>query len=360
MPAENVIRTIRLLPKSDCVSTTIPTEFASHELVDGKFFYTIPEQMLNSVVNGVGHARGVGAENFDADLIRLELALGEICGDHSLRVGFHFGQPLLSMRLHPVPIVIAEDQKEAAGDLTGHASLEDKVKFINERIGRPVAQARAYLGWLLTNQDFLAERDEFCHSARKQIRAAGFPGAVQVPLPGTVGRQRRVNDPRNWTHRFRKLCEKWRLQTFIGPWLPEPLPLQASGKALGAKHVEGVANLSIPDIYSISGGGDVSEIVADALGVEHTPPEHLAEWFAINSRHNLSRNTIAAYSRRFELQHFMRVLYSRHADSLYRQGPRVREAMAEWLNVNEEVIRKDLQWLNGKLGRDWLTEPMPV
>jgi len=81
------------------------------------------------------------------------------------------------------------------------------------------------------------------------------------------------------------------------------------------------------------------------------------------------KKVIGVYGRLFLLQHFWRVLWSRHAQALDRSIGKVERAFASWLypSGNEVQIEasiasvhKDLGMLaKARSGPDWFTRPSP-
>ena len=71
--------------------STVPPTHRNHPLVKNGFFYTVPEQLLKST------CRPQVGESFEVDeaLLRLELDLSQISGDHGSRVGFWNEVPII-------------------------------------------------------------------------------------------------------------------------------------------------------------------------------------------------------------------------------------------------------------------------
>src|SRR5262249_19276815 len=90
------------------------------------------------------------------------------------------------------------------------------------------------------------------------------------------------------------------------------------------------------------------------------PPDHLREWIDIVRSSNPARNRIPRFARIFKLQHFMRVLYSRHAATLNRKKGAVCDAVAEFFEVDRDVIRRDVRFVESHLTRDWAVRPNPL
>ena len=347
-------------------STQVPTEFETHPLIKGRFLYTLPEKLLDLLIKRPEPNRGIQADKFDSGLLELDRALGRVSGDHSLLVGFHRGHPIEFNLLHRPPLKLPQQLVTLAdetgiicgGTQTGDPAMDEILQQLKAADDLLFRQRQGYLGWLLTNPEFISARDEFFRRHRKRIHDNGIPQPTFAHLDKQhVTKKRSATDARNWEVQFRTLCRKWRLETFAGPLLPIPrhsdVPAMAPGILAENLLNDGVATVRIPDVCPMPGRGLLADQIDGVLAPQSSQPDHLAEWLRIVSRSNSSRNTIATYARRFQVQHYVRVLYSRHADALHRGGEKVREALAAFLDLDEEVIRKDMRWLKSQLGVDW-------
>jgi len=367
MPAAKAALSHPTVISGACRDTQVPREFANHPQVEGQFFYTLPEKLLDLLIRKPDLNRGIQAERFDSDLLHLEQTLGRISGDHSVLVGFHRNMPIEFNLLHrpplklpPQPVAFADDNGNPCGSVqAGDPAMEKILQQLKEADDLLFRQRQGYLGWLLGNSEFITDRDEFVRRHRQQIRENGIPQATFAHLDHQhVTKTTHKTDARNWEVQFRTLCRKWRLETFAGPRLPIPrhpdVPAMTPGALAENLLDDGIATVRIPDVCPMPGRGLLADQIDGVLAPQSSQPDHLAEWLRIVSRSNSSRNTIATYARRFQVQHYVRVLYSRHADALHRGGEKVREALAAFLDLDEEVIRKDMRWLKSQLGVDWL------
>jgi hypothetical protein len=108
----------------------------------------------------------------------------------------------------------------------------------------------------------------------------------------------------------------------------------------------------LPDILPIPSRDEFRNILEEALR-RRTTADHLAEWIRIVSSGNPARNQIHRYSRIFEIQHYMRAIYARHSQAMYRKQSSLDVALASFLGVNEATIKNDLRHIGRRLGRDW-------
>src|SRR5438270_3560313 len=82
------------LPPSD-QHTRVPSEYTNHPLIDTWFFFTLPKELLEDIVDAVGEHR------FDEELLQLERSLSRDIGDHSAYVGYRVGAPIRYNLLEP-------------------------------------------------------------------------------------------------------------------------------------------------------------------------------------------------------------------------------------------------------------------
>ncbi|MEW4529426.1 hypothetical protein [Maioricimonas sp. JC845] len=299
----------------------------------------LPSRLLELIVQNVGE------ERFDADALQREQQLAQMAPVERGIVGFwrgrHISYPFLSPRQ---PLVFnqqaADILKRSIGNL---ASIAADYNRRSEQLDLP---RRGYLGWLLTNRQFLEEHDVLVDRHRQRLETYGFPAAT----PSSCSKQQpaRINDTA-WVHEFRKFFERWRLQGLDAPHLPRPLAPRLPD--LFANAPAGVCSTSLPDIYPTLGRGAMDECLEDALRGAGQPP-HLAGWMEIVEKDNPAKNRIGKLARQFRLQHFWRILHQRHDTALSRRRKALRHCFAEFLNVSEDTVRSDLREIECCLGPD--------
>ena len=251
--------------------------------------------------------------------------------------------------------MISEEHARRFG--LSHKTADETAQVLSERLdalGNPV---RGYVGWLLTNPEFLKEHDALFRNNRDAIRCHGIPKPV-VAKPVLADRDE--NEP--FVFEFQDFCHRWRLQTFAGPYLPLPIEPQVPdllSKPEGLAACMGMTTFSLPDIFPVSGRGELQSAVDDAVH-GGAKPGHLAGWYAIIDSANSAKNPIIRYVRLFQFQHFVRVLYSRHAAALYRKKTRVLAALADFFSVSEDTIKSDWKFLDDKVGKDWHLRSDPL
>jgi hypothetical protein len=310
--------------------------------------------------------RALGESTFDEDLLRLEYALSEVCGDHTRIVGFWVGAPIHYDRLRVRPVSYgtalgeyAEQFGKKAEQLgKKKARLEYALKTAEESLSWMANVSRGYLGWLLTNRDFLDEHYALFDKWKEEVRTQGIPtlGPLLAQAMDWPGAERAVDDRhRGFIEDFEALFHRWRLNSLTAPFLPVPLAPQMTGHLPASilRQLSGAgAFWFIPDIFPVPSRDQIRQLLDDSLRGGQKP-EHLKEWTAMIRKDNTAKNQIARFARIFELQHFWRLFHQRHAEALYRKVGKLKEAFASFLECDHETIRKDLLSIGKRLGRDW-------
>jgi hypothetical protein len=109
---------------------------------------------------------------------------------------------------------------------------------------------------------------------------------------------------------------------------------------------------AFPDICPVPSRDKLREILEEALR-ERSAPDYLSEWFEIVHSDNVAKNQIPRYARIFEVQHYLRALYARHAAALERKKSAIALAISEYLTVSDDSIERDLSFIADRLGPDW-------
>ena len=112
----------------------------------------------------------------------------------------------------------------------------------------------------------------------------------------------------------------------------------------------------IPDTFPVPSRDQFRRLLEDSLRSDKGP-EHLADWTRMVRRSNAAKREIARYARIFELQHYWRVLFQRHRKALDRNEGNVKKAVASFLNVDSQVVHRDLLLIRQRLGPDWIKLP---
>lgn len=328
-----------------------PGRWRAHRLVKGEFFYTIPLELLDAVAAAVGQAR------FDRDLWQMERELSRSNGDHSSFVGFfrerqiHFGFMRESR-----PLDIPQEYLSSA---TASANPRDVQRQLEERVGLAHRNVRAYAGWLMISPRFLQEHAAVWAEIRPTVAQSSMPQGI-APIPcgaGTLpGLHLDPDEQQNEAIRsYAALCARWRLSRLAGPLLPEPIGQQTpaalpvlSGHLAAAS---GYGVIAIPDRMPLPSEWELRELAETSIRAPGA--DHLREWSELSSAANAAKKVLVRYARLFELQHWCRLLMSRHPDAFVRKLTHLCEALADSLGVSADTVRRDLRLIEQRLGKKW-------
>ena len=333
---------------------TVSSRFLHHPLVAGRYFFTFPRALWDKVYNTIG------PRLFDDELVEMEISLSEICGDHSFHCGFWEGQAfsyhLLRSTASWRPTAA---EAKSVGWESGQVQLDRVMRVFRERTA-PLAQvARGYVGWLLTNQQFLDEHNALVAQWRGMVHRWGLDRlGILLPLGGLLPGNDSTVDP-DWAEysaAFEDFFVRWRLRGLAAPYLPVPLePLMAGDFPVSvvqqAARAGGV--FCLPDTFPIPSRDELRNLLEGSL---HGPskPEHLTEWMGIIASSNTGKKQIARFGRLFELQHYYRILHSRHPKAIRRKLHVLNDVLARFFTTTKRTIHEDLRMIRKRLGRDWI------
>ena len=328
----------------------VPGEYEKHPLVRNELFYVLPVRLLELL------GSEVGSECFNAELWKMEWAMTRACGNED-GVGFWKGKRL------QFPLLRFQRLNIDPAFATSHGWTEKEIETMNtlgaDRDERFATTARGFAGWLLTNHVFLAEQAKILHAWRSEIQEFGIPKMGPVlrnaaEVPGATSRP--SGDLMKFAKEFETFFIRWRLVGMIAPFLPSPLgpqmPVPILESLLG--HMRGGGQtFYMPETFPVPTRDELRRVIEDALHGAGAPP-HLNEWIGIIRAENAAKNAISRFARLFELQHYFRVLYQRHAEALPQRKAAVTEALASFLGgVSFDTIEKDLIFVADRLGKDW-------
>jgi hypothetical protein len=158
---------------------------------------------------------------------------------------------------------------------------------------------------------------------------------------------------------FEEFFVRWRLDGMPAPWVPQPMgahvPVCDLRPVLGHMR-HGGTTVYIPDICPLPTQEELRKMLEDAVR-NREAPDYLAEWFGIIPAGNAAKNQIARYGRVFEVQHYMRALYARHGTALHRKKSSLILALAEFFDVSDDSIQRDLSLIDQRLGPEWYLAP---
>jgi len=333
-------------------SVEIPPQFRTHPLLRISPYFTLPMQFLERVVAKVGKDR------FNAELLEMERALSDACGDHSSRIGFWGGRPIDFMLLRPNNLPMTDFFLR--GMAKWGKSTQEATAILalgNERLDWTADVRRGYCGWLMTNRAFLDEHRGVFQVWTDQVAYNDIPrmGPVVRSARSVPGAKRAGKILRQFVWAFENFFIRWRLEGMPAPFVPLPMgvhmPVVDLRPVLGHMR-HGGTTFYIPDICPIPSRDKLREILEEALR-DRNAPDYLAEWFEIVHSENAAKNQIPRYARIFEVQHYLRALYARHAAALERKKSDVILAISEYLGVSDDSIGRDVSFIAERLGPDW-------
>jgi hypothetical protein len=327
--------------------TSPPIGYEHHPLLRDRFFYTIPERLLQSV------CRPQVGETFEIDekLLELEFELSRLSGDHGSRVGFWKEFPIECDLLSLTPF--------SRSDSALAASLSDsQIQVVNERLASFTEIACGYAGWLMTNPDFLSELNLLVETFGDQMRRWGT-ALTGLPIPSTQppGMFNPTNED-GWTEydsAVVEFCIRWRLRGLAGPRIPIPMQPMVSGQfplTITAQLMRAGGVFNWPDTFPLFARDELRDLLADALRSSGSSG-HLDDWYRIIGSSNRAKNEIRKLERRFQFRHFWSLLRERHPRAFERRLNRVEAAFAEYLGVDVSTVKLDRGQIRERLGPSW-------
>jgi hypothetical protein len=353
----------------------VPERYANHRLVEGRFFFTLPKELLEDIVDAVGEDR------FEAELLAMERALSADCGDHSNIVGFDSGYHIKYDLLGSPPDLVATIRQGQAAfpeDLAGWPPMIPErvaaLKSIDGRGSRDRDVCQAYNGWLMLNPQFLAEQHSFFRDWGLAVRQIGLDGPPKLFPPDgpSTPPPKEVWDRYGpfWSAR-EQFLSRWELIRLAGPFLPTP-PRPHTPLAAGITDVLPNPALGttffFPTISPLPDRQELLKMIDDALDRQRLR-DHLKDWGDIIATDNPGRGrAFPRLQRIFVLQHYWRVLFARHAKALDRKIGCLHTVFASFFHAYDDdaqdkarVIKDDLAALAHAHGSsDWYIKPTPV
>jgi len=335
-------------------STMIPEKYRQHPLTAGRWFYTLPRGLLKEFDKEVGLV---------PELKDLEFSLSDSNGDHTARVGFHDGWPVnFGFLRNNLPSSESDFFKEG---LTGK-DVAESLRVSDERLSQVCRNLRAYLGWLLSNPTFLEEHAKLWptiapapgEAMPKVVSPAIFNWATSADQAEI---QRR--EPTEGVLTLPEFCARWQLTNLHGPLLPEPLGVQSPvvlpEVAAAQAMASGFDFVSIPTIQPLPSETELRALLEDAR--RRDGPEHLREWTDLIRAGNLGKQKLKSYRQVFEVQHYWRLLQTRHSSKIYRNQGLLKQALAEFLKVSPVTMQRFMDLINKRLGEQWWDRyPLPT
>jgi hypothetical protein len=318
---------------------SVPEEFQNHPLVSNKHFYTIPRQLLRAV------SPSESKDTFESDdqLLRLEIELARIAGDHDVIIGLWNNKPINSNLLFSNPVT-----RELLPDVDqlSEAEIVEKLAVINNRLLGFHEISCAYAGWLMQNPVFRSEFDALTSTHGQAINQWGTE-IVGLPIPtGHPAEDLKPTGEPGWSDYevdVLQFCIRWRLQGLAGPRIPVPMRPMMSGQfpvSILQQLMRAGGVFNWPDTFPLYARDQLRDLIADALR-STSSSDHLQEWQQIIATSNKAKNQFSAFERQFRFQHFWKLLRERHPTAFDRRLNKLEQSFAAYFGVSEATIHND-------------------
>ena len=328
-------------------NTALPSQLLQQPTLRSGCVYTVPIELLDRI------ADQVGVDHFDRHAWELEVDLSARSEDHRSRVGFLLGAPIIFVFLREKPL------DKAAIDCLRKISkdADATIRDATNRLNQATRGMRSYLGWLMTNPVFLQEMQALWPHLERHCG----PGSMPIPIrrvearpSGAIEGEVRPDIEDDY-RQLTDFCARWRLTELAGPMLPLPASIQMPAPPIPQNDSSlpghASAKILIPDTMPIPGEKELRRMMEEVI--RQNPADHLAEWFKIVRAQNSARSQLDRYARIFEVQHYWRLLQSRHAQALRRSRGRLIDAFSEHFEVSDAAIDRDLKFIEKRLGPSW-------
>lgn len=329
----------------------VPRQYHGHRLLSLGPYFTLPMPLLEQIVTEVGR------ERFDSEMLEMERALSAECKNHDSKVGFWGGQPIEFLLLRPNNDSVNYFPDDWLEGLPDNCDARASLAIGSQRLNWSADVRRGYCGWLMTNLAFLDEHRQIFEDWTEETADNGIPnmGPVVPVAEQVADAQRAEGDTERFIEDFEQFFIRWRLDGMPAPFVPQPLtlclPVTDLRPVLGHMR-HGGKTFYIPDICPVPSRDKLRQMLEESLR-ERSGPDYLAEWFDIVHSDNVAKNQIPRYARIFEIQHYLRALYERHAAALQRKKSAMIIALAEFFRVSDDSIERDLRFIASRLGPDW-------
>ncbi len=336
----------------DGVDHAVPECYATHALIQDKTFYVLPVALLDELERTLGRA------TFDQELFDMERALAAQLKPIPALVGFQDGQAIRYELLAPEPTPLPPadrallDRSPWNLDVAGYKAI---CAAAQQRMHPYRVAMRGYIGWLMTNLQFLDQRDQLFRKWRKQLAKHGIPQSGPTKFGGVPHRDlfRRVRARKmlDFLNEFAAFYARWRLLHLITCELPEPLAPQIpllTPLALLTHMQAGGVSLYQPDTMPVPPRDQLRHMLDDVRLAREN--DHLREWIEIVRHERHSNRALDAYGDIFALHHHRTVLLQRHAGVFRRRLGKLDEAFAGFLGCDTRTVENHRARIRTRLG----------
>lgn len=334
------------------VDLAVPERYATHPLIQGKTFYTLSVTLLDELQQTLGCAA------FDQELFDMERALAEQLKPIPAFVGFRDGQAIRYELLAPEPAALPPADQATLDRLKWNLTVGEYAAICEtaqKRIKPYRVAMRGYVGWLLTNRQFLDDRDQLFQKWPDHLAKHGIPQSGPTTFGGVPHRDmfRPVRDKTmlDFLNDFAAFYARWRLQHLNTRELPEPLALQiplVTPLALLTHMEAGSVSLYQPDTMPVPPRDQLRHALDDVRVAREN--DHLREWIKIVRHERHSNWALDAYGDIFALHHYRTVLLQRHAEVFSRRLGKLDEAFAGFLGRGIRTVENHRARIRTRLG----------
>lgn len=303
----------------------------SHSFVSERFFHVVPVDLWDAIL------RQVGKTKFDTERLMVELLISREASQSNSAVA----------RARKSWIwfdMLSGASASTTTMLRVHSDTDTSpyVKpFSTSLLYSPVRAQRifkGYLGWLLTNPQFIEEHDDL-YSEYAAILSKWGSEPKRLPLSetlfGVVSGRDPYQDPRwnDFSQERNDFYFRWRLTEMRGPYLPIPLGSHTNltvpvSYFLWSERMTGLYFL--PDIVPMPSREEFRLSVNESRR-RIDDADQLREWKRIIAGDNQGKNQIDRFARVFKLQHYWRILGDRHETALRKSTSKLEAAFASYL-----------------------------
>lgn len=323
------------------------SKWRTHELVTRRTFFTLPTDLLAAVKHRVRW------EKFDRVLWELEEQIGTEASQDAGVVGYNDCQPIfypyLSERNPDSEVVSSADVKWMGWT----EQQADDVNSASGFLASQHNQKMSYCGWLMSKPRFRIEQRAVLESHARcfELGPPIFIRHEKVEESEVRGDQLAALE------QWQLFYARWRLNKLVAPGLPDPVGAQWAdlGRDFTPAHLrESTRGPRMSDTQMLPDAETLRSLMKESRADD--ADKHLRDWKRLIDPSNPSKvQQIARYARIFRLQHYWKVLYSRHGISLKGERGRLELAFADYLDIDVSSIHSDCQLLRDQLGHYWFT-----
>lgn len=325
------------------------SRYRNHPLIRRTFYFLLPPKLLRAI------KKVIRSERLDTTTWGLDVELSNDAQKQPSVVGYRDGEPIVYNLLEPIgSLVDFVDEATAQWMNWDRAKVIDSLRDGDEKLERIAHAQRAYCGWLVSNPMYLSEQTQFCERWSDEIQEYGIP--TFAPRMHNVGMIKSAARPNTLMVTFLdqavEFLRRWHLAQLPAPGLPLPLGWQTGFFGIPDHVTDLYATIRKPHILPMFPDDTLQQTFEDG-GRESAVEPHLAEWMGFVAKSNTGKQVLDPYARRFKLRHYWRALHERHAAACHRRREALAAAFAEFLEVDFDTLRQDLQFLDKKSGDGW-------